>query len=139
MELSRKFKEDLLEYNKAFLGFEKILDLIPNNYTEIEADAIKNGWLQKFEYCTELAWKVGKVFLELQTGQIVNNPKGVYRLLYLSKFIDEKLCDDLFQTLNDRNKMSHIYKEEMFQFVIENIQNHKTALFKIKAFYSSYN
>jgi hypothetical protein len=65
MELSRKFKEDLLEYNKAFLGFEKILDLIPNNYTEIEADAIKHGWLQKFEYCTELAWKVGKVFFRM--------------------------------------------------------------------------
>ncbi len=138
MELSRKFKEDLLEYNKAFKGFEKILELIPENYTEVESDAIKNGWLQKFEYCTELAWKVGKVFLELQTGQIVSNPKGVYRELFLSKFIDQILCDDLFQTLNDRNKMSHIYKEEMFQFVIDNIQNHKIALFKIKNFYGSY-
>lgn len=139
MELSRKFKDELIEYAKAFKGFDLALHLELEKYNEIEADAIKNGWLQKFEYCTELAWKVGKIFLEWQTGQIVNNPKGVYRELYLSKFITEEFCKELFETINDRNKMSHIYKEEMFQSVIENIQSHKDALGKIKNFYISFN
>ena len=83
--------------------------------------------------------ELGKIFLEWQTGQIINHPKGVYRELYLSKFITEEFCKDLFETINDRNKMSHIYREEMFQAVIENIQKHRDALGKIENFYRSFN
>ena len=65
MELSSKFTTDLVEFEKAFEGFKKTLDLVLSNYTDVEADAIKNGWLQKFEYCTELAWKLGKTFFRM--------------------------------------------------------------------------
>ncbi len=138
MELSGKFSTDLAEFEKALEGFRKILELIPANYNDIEADAIKNGWLQKFEYCTELTWKLGKVLLEWRFGTIVTFPKGVYRELYLSNCINEELCQKLFETINDRNKMSHIYKEEMFLFVIENINTHKNTFYSLLEIFKSY-
>nr|MBC7612857.1 nucleotidyltransferase substrate binding protein [Pseudopedobacter sp.] len=87
--------------------------------------------MQKFEYCTELTWKLGKVLLEWKFGTTVTFPKGVYRELYISQCINDELCQNLFQTLNDRNKMIHVYKEEMFLFVIESIDNHKHTFFRL--------
>jgi len=138
MELSKKFTADLAEFEKALSGYEKVLELNPSNYNEVEADAITNGWLQKFEYCTELCWKLGKVLLEWQYGSIVLFPKGVYRELYLSGCFDDTLCHKLFNTVNDRNKMSHIYQEEMFLLIIENLNIHKDAFYNALEIFKSY-
>ena len=72
MELKQKFNIELSNLVKAIDTFTLTLNLsIENNkYSEIELDLIKNGKIQKFEYCTELAWKVSKIFLELQTAEI---------------------------------------------------------------------
>jgi nucleotidyltransferase substrate binding protein (TIGR01987 family) len=88
---------------------------------------IKNGKIQKFEYCTELAWKVSKLFLEIQTAEIIGAPKLVYKNLFLNKYLSESLYLELFKTLEDRNKLSHVYKEEMYNEVYKNLKNHLKA------------
>ncbi|RKD20446.1 hypothetical protein BCY91_02185 [Pelobium manganitolerans] len=91
-------------------------------------DAIKNGKIQKFEYCAELAWKTAKIYLEIKTGNMAMSPKAVYKSLFLNGLIDEGHYKLLFATVEDRNKLSHIYKEEMYDDVYKNLKTHLTAL-----------
>ncbi len=128
MELKQKFELELSNLKQAIATYAEVLTLTDDTkYSAIELDAIKNGKLQKFEYCTELSWKVSKIFLELRTAEIFISPKLVYKNLMLNKFITEALYKMLFNTLEDRNKLSHIYKEEMYNEVYKNIEAHLQA------------
>jgi nucleotidyltransferase substrate binding protein (TIGR01987 family) len=124
MELAERYRTGLIEFEKAFRGFEQGLSIDISQYTAIEADYIRNGWIQKFEYCTELAWKLSKVLLEWKNGQLINAPKNIYRELYLNHHISEALSIALIETINDRNKLSHVYKEEVFDLVLQFLPKH---------------
>ncbi len=124
MELAERYTTGLKEFEKAFKGFEQALSIDVLNYNPIEADLLKNGCIQKFEYCGELAWKLSKVLLKWQTGQEYNSPKPVYRALFAEKYVREDLCKDLLFTIDERNNLSHIYKEELFDNVWQNLPKH---------------
>ena len=83
------------------------------------SDVVRDGFIQRFEFTYELAWKTTKAFLE-DTGIIdINSPKAVIKEAYAQKFIsDEK---NWLLMLNDRNMSSHIYKEDMAVEIAERI------------------
>ncbi len=122
MELSEKYKIELANLQKAVSSFESALNASFENLDSIGDDLIKNGRIQKFEYCAELAWKISKMRLELFEGILSNTPKGVYKTMFQSSLITETEYLALFKTIEDRNLLSHVYKEEMYQSVYANIQ-----------------
>ncbi len=124
MELSEKYKIELANLQKAVSSFESALNASFENLDSIGDDLIKNGRIQKFEYCAELAWKISKMRLELFEGILSNTPKGVYKTMFQSSLITETEYLALFKTIEDRNLLSHVYKEEMYQSVYANIQAH---------------
>jgi nucleotidyltransferase substrate binding protein (TIGR01987 family) len=128
MELSEKFETELSNLKQAVSTYNKAINL-PDQYLfdEVTKDLIKNGKIQKFEYCSELAWKVSKMYLELKTGEIAISPKQVYKTMFLAELINEDLYKGVFQTIEDRNKLSHIYKEEMYDLVYYNLSAHLNA------------
>jgi len=130
MELSEKYKIELANLQKAVSSFEAALNATFHNLDSIGNDLIQNGRIQKFEYCAELAWKISKMHVELFEGIISNSPKGVYKTMFQSALITEDQYSSLFKTIEDRNLLSHIYKEETYQMVYLNIQEHLKA-FKI--------
>lgn len=127
MELSEKYKIELTNLQKAVSSFEIALNATFENLDSVGNDLIKNGRIQKFEYCAELAWKISKMHLELFEGIMSNSPKGVYKTMFQSDLISEEEYSALFKTIEDRNLLSHIYKEEMYQLVYLNIQEHLKA------------
>lgn len=127
MELSEKYKIELANLQKAVSSFEAALNATFDNLDSIGNDLIQNGRIQKFEYCAELAWKISKMHLELSEGIISNSPKGVYKTMFQSALITEEEYSALFKTIEDRNLLSHIYKEETYQMVYLNIQEHLKA------------
>lgn len=127
MELSEKYKIELANLHKAVSSFEAALNATFDNLDSIGNDLIQNGRIQKFEYCAELAWKISKMHLELSEGIISNSPKGVYKTMFQSALINEEQYSALFKTIEDRNLLSHIYKEETYQMVYLNIQEHLKA------------
>ncbi|MES2873586.1 MAG: HI0074 family nucleotidyltransferase substrate-binding subunit [Bacteroidota bacterium] len=127
MELSEKYKIELANLHKAVSSFEAALNATFDNLDSIGNDLIQNGRIQKFEYCAELAWKISKMHLELSEGIISNSPKGVYKTMFQSDLITEEEYSALFKTIEDRNLLSHIYKEETYQMVYLNIQEHLKA------------
>lgn len=128
MELSGKFQYTLESLKSAVGSFEKSLEMDFSNLDLFGIDLIKNGRIQKFEYCTELAWKVGKMFIELRLGIINNSPKTVYRTLFTERLIDEKLLISLLKAIDDRNQLSHIYREEMYGLIYADLPEHLAAL-----------
>jgi hypothetical protein len=70
---------------------------------------------------------VCKIFLELQTAEIQLSPKMVYKNLFLNKYIGEELYTMLFKTIEDRNRLSHVYKEEMYNDVYIHLSSHLNA------------
>ena len=108
----------IIEYNK---------DTIVKWISTTKDDLIKNGRIQKFEYCAELAWKLSKMYLELSEGILSNSPKSVYKSMFQSALITENEFLSLFKTIEDRNLLSHIYKEEMYLAVYENLKSHLIA------------
>lgn len=127
MELSEKYKIELGNLQKAVSSFEAALNATFDNLDNIGIDLIQNGRIQKFEYCAELAWKISKMHLELFEGILSNSPKGVYKTMFQSALITEKEFSALFKTIEDRNLLSHIYKEETYQNVYVNIRGHLEA------------
>ena len=127
MELSEKYKIELINLQKAVSSFESALNASFENLDSIGNDLIKNGRIQKFEYCAELAWKLSKMYLELSEGILSNSPKSVYKSMFQSALITENEFLALFKTIEDRNLLSHIYKEEMYQAVYENLKSHVIA------------
>lgn len=78
--------------------------------SELERD----GGIQRFEYCLELSWKVGKKYLSSQ-GLDANTPKEVFRLLGQIGLINN--VDRWFQFLIARNYSSHTYHEAVANWV----------------------
>ena len=108
MELAQKFETELSNLKHAVGTYNKAINLPDQDlFDEVTKDLIKNGKIQKFEYCSKLAWKVSKMYLQLKTGEIEISPKQVYKTLFLAKLIDEDLYKSVFQTIEDRNKLSH--------------------------------
>ena len=132
MELARKFEVELSNLDQAVGTFSKAVNLEQQGiFDDLTADLIKNGKIQKFEYCSELCWKVSKMFLELRTGEIEVSPKQVYKKMFVTKLIDKDLFEAIFKTIDDRNKLSHIYKEEMYDVVYSNLPQHLNAFARL--------
>ena len=124
MNLEDKYKDLLFNYNNALLSYHNSLQIITIQFDEIVIDTIKNGQIQKFETLTELAWKCCKLYIEINFGDIVVSPKMVYKQLFIQATINENLYLQLLQTVEDRNMLSHIYKEKMFEIVYQNLNRH---------------
>ena len=115
MEQSQRFKYKLESYEKALKGFSISLNINVSGFSEEIIDTIKNGRIQKFEYCTELTWKVIKNFLYEYHGIDPKSPRESIKEFFLVGAVEEDNYELLINILDDRNKLSHIYKEEFFE------------------------
>lgn len=127
MELSEKYILELNNFHKAVNSFEAAMDATFENLNSIGEDLIKNGKIQKFEYCAELAWKISKIHVELFHGVISNSPKSVYKTMFQLAIISESEYLALIKTIEDRNLLSHIYKESMYKEVFDKLPAHLLA------------
>lgn len=82
----------------------------------------KEGMIQRFEYCTELAWNTIKDYLESQNVVFEQiTPRAVFKEAIATKLISNG--EDWMNALDARNKMSYTYDVKQFDAVIEKIEN----------------
>jgi hypothetical protein len=48
----------------------------------------------------------------------------VYRAFNINQYTSESLTISLLDTINDRNQLSHVYKEDIFGQILENMPTH---------------
>ena len=124
MEQSSKFGYKLDSYEKALKGFGVSLEIDTTGFSEAIADTIKNGRIQKFEYCTELTWKIIKNFLYYYHNIDAKSPPESIKEFFLIVVVDEGSYELLINMLDDRNKLSHIYKEGFFEEIHNKLKNY---------------
>ena len=115
MEQSKRFGYKLKLYEKAIKGFDSSLRIETSSFSEEVVDVIKNGRIQKFEYCAELTWKIIKSFLYIFHNIDTASPRETIKEFFLIKAVSDSDFNTLISMLDDRNKLSHIYKEEFFE------------------------
>ncbi len=104
-------------YTRAYFLLQEISDRAQREDLEQIA---KEGMIQRFEYCMELAWKTLKDYMEDQ-GHVFPQvlPSVVIREAGAAKLIEEP--EIWLRALDDRNKMSHTYDLKKFEQVIERL------------------
>jgi nucleotidyltransferase substrate binding protein (TIGR01987 family) len=126
MEEITKIKIEL--FTKAVNNFNESLMINLDNYSEIEKDLMKNGQIQKFEFSIELMWKTIKDYINDEYGLDVASPKSVLKTFFEKGHLDYEWYEKAIKAIDDRNKLSHIYKEEMFQSIYSNLKEHQETL-----------
>lgn len=115
--METKFTRKLSDLEAALSNFRDALTLQPSLFSELVADNIKSGQIQKFDFTVELLWKTVQVFLYEVDGVDAVTPKSVAK-----EFVEAGYCDyeeyELFiRSINDRNQLSHIYRQEMAESI----------------------
>ncbi len=116
----------LQRLEEAVVVFDKFQSEISGEYDVHMYRTFRDSMIKRFEFCVDLFWKYIKVFLEEEVKQIVEiaSPKPVIRDACKSKLITEQDAENILKMINDRNKSSHIYKEEIADQISSNIKNY---------------
>lgn len=97
------------------------------DYEATHLDSVRDGAIQRFEFCTELAWKTVREYLIEQGYADINSPKSVMK----TAFADGLLINEngWLEILESRNITSHVYDEKTAETIFESIKNVYTPLF----------
>lgn len=119
-----KFSEKKEKYINAVKRLEEAINI----YEELPNTAVRDGVIQRFEFCTELAWKATREYLIDEGYTDLNSPKSVMRQAYADGIVsDERAWIDL---LTARNITSHVYDDDTAADVFEKIRTIYLGLFK---------
>lgn len=122
--LMNRFDEKLQKFSEAVSRLEEALE----EYEKYAISSSRDGVIQRFEFCTELAWKSTREFLISEGYVDLNSPKTVMKQAYSDGIItDEKSWLEL---LYSRNLTSHIYDEHTASDIFTCIKEKYLLLFK---------
>ena len=116
------------KYSKFSLAVKRLEDGIAD-YERLRLDTVRDGVIQRFEFCTELAWKTTREYLIDQGHVELNSPKAVMKQAYADGLVSDG--DQWVSLLNDRNLTSHIYDEATANAVFGKIAALYLPLFKL--------
>ncbi|MCI4626017.1 MAG: nucleotidyltransferase substrate binding protein [Candidatus Magnetoovum sp. WYHC-5] len=114
MVKKKRWQQRLEDFEKALARLEETT--CRDSLNELE----KDGVIQRFEFTYELAWKTLKDYLEDQGVMDVASPKKVMKKAYQENLFQDDVL--WLQMLEDRNSLSHIYKQEMSSKIFQNIK-----------------
>ncbi|MCD8147309.1 MAG: HI0074 family nucleotidyltransferase substrate-binding subunit [Clostridiales bacterium] len=116
VELMNKFQEKYANLEKAIRRLEEGIA----DYERLDLDSIRDGVIQRFEFCAELAWKTVREYLLDQGYSGINSPKSVMKQAYADGLLQEER--GWLALLTARNQTSHLYDEATAQTVFEDIR-----------------
>ena len=117
MENKPRWQYRFDNFKRAYMLLQEICD----RYQQEELEQIaKEGMIQRFEFCMELAWKTIKDYMEYRNFVFAQRfPRAIIREAYAAKFISD--AEAWMSALDDRNKVSHTYDFKTFEKVITRI------------------
>ena len=97
------------------------------DYRSTPLSSVRDGVIQRFEFCAELAWKTMREYLLDQGYTEINSPKAVIRQAFAYGMIED--ADGWVRLMNDRNLTSHVYDEKTAEEIFRRIDTVYLALF----------
>ena len=129
--METKFPRKLRDLEAALSNFRDSLTLEPALFPELVADNIKSGQIQKFEFTAELLWKTVQAFLYEVDGVDVVTPKSVAKEFVEAGYCDYEVYELFIRAINDRNQLSHIYRQEMAESIWQRLPEYLSLIEKI--------
>jgi nucleotidyltransferase substrate binding protein (TIGR01987 family) len=86
-----------------------------------ESDITRDAAIQRFEFCFELAWKSIQEKAR-EEGLDCQSPKVCLQLAFKNSWIDDE--QGWLSMLQDRNRTSHTYDEELAKAVYQRLINY---------------
>ena len=97
-------------------------------YRQTGSKTVRDGVIQRFEFCAELAWKAARDHLMAQGYLDVNSPKAVLRKAYAEGLVtDEQAWITL---LDARNQTSHLYDDALIDRVYQAVEDSYLTLLR---------
>ena len=115
------------KYGKLIQASQR-LDEAMADYDRVHLDSVRDGVIQRFEFCAELAWKTLREYLLDQGYAEINSPKAVLKQAFSDGFLDHE--EGWLHLLDARNQTSHIYDEATATTVFERIRTTYSPLIK---------
>ena len=119
-----RWKQRFQNFDRAYVLLRDAMQNGPSALNPLE----KEGVIQRFEYCFELAWKTVKDYLE-ESGFVFATvtPRQVLKDAFGAKVLtDGQAWIDM---LNHRNLLSHTYNFASFEKAVEAIHQRYLAAF----------
>ncbi|HIJ80623.1 MAG TPA: hypothetical protein HPP76_02820 [Desulfuromonadales bacterium] len=126
--METKLTRKLSDLEAALSNFRDALTLEPALFPELVADNIKSGQIQKFEFTSELLWKTVQVFLFEVDGIDAVTPKSVAKAFVEAGYCDYGTYELFIRSINDRNQLSHIYRQEMAESIWQRLPEYVRLL-----------
>ena len=111
-----RWNEKINDFGKALLRLNEAIDESKNNQL---SSTLKDGVIQRFEFCYEICWKLMKYYLENEGIQEAKSPKSTFREAFKIGIIEDG--EEWIDMLNDRNLTSHVYDENVAIDIYEKI------------------
>ena len=115
------------KFSKFVLATDRLCAAI-EDYDKLGLDVIRDGVIQRFEFCTELAWKTLREYLIEQGYTDINSPKNVLKTAFADGILNDE--QGWLDILDARNITSHVYDEATAQKIFDNIRCIYADLFK---------
>lgn len=128
MEQTKYYHSRLENLLQAVDGLSKSMEMNAQDFNPTLGDLIRCGHVQKFEYCIELLWKTIKLWLVLQEIVDVNSPKSVIKAYYQAANLSDALYQRLLTALHHRNLYSHVYNEDDFGKLYQQLSQHVATI-----------
>lgn len=120
--LMGKFEEKYTKFQDAVLRLREAL----TEYEATPTSTVRDGTIQRFEFCAELAWKTLREYLLEQGYTGINSPKATIR----QGFAEGAVTDEAWLALlDDRNLTSHVYDDKTAAEIFEKIKGKYLTLF----------
>lgn len=114
----------------SFNKYNKLFDTAPNTENEELLFSMRDSMIQRFEYCTDLFWKMIRVYLEdvEKLDLPVNAPRIILREAVKARLLSEQEGEDSVKMVENRNKTSHIYHVEIAEDIAHKIPKFYTLM-----------
>ena len=125
-----RWQQRLVNFSRALSLLREAMAHGPSALNQLE----KEGVIQRFEYCFELAWKTTKDYMEANGFVFaVVMPRQVLKEAYAAKVIEAG--QDWIAMLDHRNLLSHTYNPIVFEQAVDAIQQrYLPAMERLHAF-----
>lgn len=117
--MSDYFEDKLATFDQALKTFKEALLDDPS---QLERD----GAIQRFEYCYDLAWKTLKQYLQRRGIVDLNSPKSVFTAAYTEKIIDDESIWSIIIT--KRNLSVHTYNQKLADSLFSELPEYYNAM-----------
>ena len=114
--LMARITERLTQLTRAIARLEEAIA----EYAQAGLSSSRDGVIQRFEFCAELAWKAARDYMLAEGYTEINSPKAVMRTAFADGLIDDEA--GWLALLNARNLTSHLYDEAAAEELFSAIQ-----------------